>query len=147
MYRVGNESLASRVFSYFDKLICLFDNVLYVYIGSVHGPRRCWIPVMSNQLSNTTTAYTSMDGFSADEERELMLPPGGRPDDIPLYRLDGQQTMALIPVIVPVAGVVGLQLNAVATGPGHQPQRTGSLRRLSSNASSNREVKFDETVL
>lgn len=108
---------------------------------------------MSNQLSNTTTAYTSMDGFSADEERELMLPPGGRssrPDDIPLYRLDGQQSMALIPVIVPVvpvAGVVGLQLNAVATGPAHQPQRPGSLRRLNSNASSNREVKFDETVL
>lgn len=126
---------------------------MHVYIGPVHGPRRCWIPVMTTQLSNSTTVYTSMDGqsSSADEEREPMLPRSRRPDDIPLYRLDGQQqpAVALLPVIVPVvsaAGVVGLQLNAAAATRQQQPRRPSSLRRHNSNASS-REVKFDETIL
>lgn len=129
-----------------------------VATGPVHGgPRRCWIPVSTAQLSNSTTAYTSMDAqsSSADDEREPMLPPGGgRPadDDIPLYRLDGAKqqpaaAVALIPVIVPVVSVVGLQLDAAAVAPAQQLRRPGgSLRRHNSNAS-NREVKFDETVL
>lgn len=136
----------------------------------MHGPRKCWIPLMTTELSNSSTAYMSMDGHSssADDEREPMLPGAGggggvRPDDIPLYRLDvrqqsvGAAALALIPVIVPsvsaAGGLVGLQLNAASNVQNNlqtsSPRRSVSLvRRHSSNASNNcREVKFDETVL
>jgi len=136
-------------------------HVLYC-VGPVHGPRRCWIPMLNTKLSNScaTTVYTSMDGYSssADEEREpMLLRPGvGRSpaDDIPLYRLDGRQSsvtaVALLPVIVPVVPAValaGVQLDpTVPPTAVHLQRRPTSLRRHSSNPS-NREVKFDETVL
>ncbi|VVC43581.1 RmlC-like jelly roll fold,Popeye protein [Cinara cedri] len=132
----------------------------------VHGPRKCWIPVMSAQMSNSTTAYASMDGHSLsaatddDDERQPMLPTANS-GDIQLYRLDSRHqplsaataAVALIPVIVPVvsaAGVVGLQLNAAGQPAAQQLRRPGSLRRHNSGASNGggcREVKFDETVL
>lgn len=131
-------------------------------LGPEHGPRKCWIPVMSAQMSNSTTAYASMDGHSLsaatdyeNNERQPMLPSAA--GDIQLYRLDGrhqpQPAAVLIPVIVPVvsaAGVVGLQLqNAPAAGQPHrQRRRSGSLRRHNSGTSDGcREVKFDETIL
>ncbi|XP_050053466.1 uncharacterized protein LOC114133072 [Aphis gossypii] len=115
----------------------------------VHGPRRCWIPVLTTQLSDSTTAYVSMDGqsSSADEEREPMLPcRDQQSDDIPLYRLDGQHqsaaALASIPTIV--AEAIGLELNVDAAQ--QRPRRPGSLRRQNSNII-NGEVIFDETVL
>ncbi|KAL4132076.1 hypothetical protein QTP88_009293 [Uroleucon formosanum] len=113
----------------------------------VHGPRRCWIPVLTTQLSDSTTAYASMDGqsSSADEEREPMLPGDQQSDDIPLYRLDGQKQsaapLASIPGIEPET--TGLEFNAEAAP---RPRRPSSLRRQNSNVN-NREVIFDETVL
>lgn len=138
---------------------------IHYILGPVHGSRKCWVPAMSAQISNSTTAYASMDGHSLsaatdyDDERQPMLSTAT--GDIQLYRLDGrhqQQTttataaVALIPVIVPVmsaAGVVGLQLNAAAAGQPQQRRRPGSLQRHNSSTASNscREVKFDETVL
>ncbi|XP_022175923.1 uncharacterized protein LOC111037573 [Myzus persicae] len=113
----------------------------------VHGPRRCWIPVLTTQLSDSTTAYASMDGqsSSADEEREPMLPEDHQSDDIPLYRLGRQQQSAavLASISATVPEAAGLELNADAA---QRPRRLSSLRRQNSSAS-NREVIFDETVL
>ncbi|XP_050422945.1 uncharacterized protein LOC126834810 [Adelges cooleyi] len=107
--------------------------------GSTHGKRKCWIPVVAATQIATNTPYISMDGQSGtDEEQEPMLPV--QPEDIPLYRLNGQRSMALIPVMMPVVhSAIGMQLNA---------QQPGSARRHSSHHyTNNREVKFNETVL
>jgi len=120
-----------------------------IHVGPVHGPRRCWIPVLTTQLSDSTTAYASMDGqsSSADEEREPILPGDDhQSDDIPLYRLDGQKqsaaSLASTPAIAPETA--GLEINAEAA---QRPRRPSTLRRQNSNVSNRVEVIFDETVL
>ncbi|KAL5244656.1 hypothetical protein ACI65C_012066 [Semiaphis heraclei] len=113
----------------------------------VHGPRRCWIPVLTNQLSDSTTAYASMDGqsSSADEEREPMLPENHQSVDIPLFRLRGQQQTAAALASIPAIALkaAGLELDAEGA---QRPRRPSTLRRQNSNVS-DREVMFDETVL
>ncbi|XP_050539583.1 blood vessel epicardial substance-B-like [Daktulosphaira vitifoliae] len=103
--------------------------------------RKCWIPIVSATQIATNTPFMSMDGQSGttsgtDDENEIILPV--QSGDIPLYRLGGKQSIALIPVVMPVVpNTAGLNHNA---------QRLASMRRHSSHHS-NREVKFNETIL
>lgn len=133
--------------SYYKCIVIIIIKRCTFHVGPVHGPRRCWIPVLTNQLSDSTTAYASMDGqsSSADEEREPMLPENHQSVDIPLFRLRGQQQTAAALASIPAIALkaAGLELDAEGA---QRPRRPSTLRRQNSNVS-DREVMFDETVL